>query len=132
MSGFTTYFAQKIIGFALSGQAWTPPSTYYLVLHVGEPTDLGTSNPSVLTTRAAVTFSDPDATGMVTIESDVSWLETAPETITHVSGWDASTGGHCCFTKKLVQAKSYYAGDTITVPKFSLQIPAGVELEDAA
>lgn len=130
MSGFTTYFVQKAAGLLLSGVSWTPPTTYYLLLHIGEPTDLGTSNPSVLTTRVSATFSAPDATGTVTLTADLSWSETAPETITHVSGWDASTGGHCCFTKKLESAKNYYSGDTIVIPKFSIQLAPSVDLTE--
>lgn len=130
-SGFTSYFAQKSAGLLFSGDtSWTPPATFYWVLYTGEPTDLGTSNQSVLTTRVAKSFGAADATGLVTLTADLSWAETAPEEIKFVGGWDLSTGGHCCVIKELDQSKNYYSGDTIVIPKFSIQLPAGVDLNE--
>ncbi|AQT81954.1 hypothetical protein B1R94_25905 [Mycolicibacterium litorale] len=130
MSGFTTYFTNKIMGHVFCGQSWTPPSTYYWALHIGEPTDLGTANPSVITARVPSTLSVPDAAGMVMITADLSWLETAPEPISHLSGWDAATGGHCCFIKQLEKSRNFYDGDTIVVPKFGIQLAAGVDITE--
>lgn len=129
-SGFTTYFARKIAGHVFCGETWTPPTTYYAVPYVGEPTDLGTSNPSVLTTRQALTLAIPDATGMAMTTSDLSWVETAPEAITHFGFWDLATGGHCCYIKELDQVINYYVGDTITLPKFGIKIPSATDLSE--
>lgn len=129
-SGFTTYFARKIAGHIFCGEVWTPPATYYLVPHIGEPTDLGTANPSVLTSRQAATMSAPDATGLVMLSSDLTWVETDPEEISHFSGWDLSTGGNCCFIKQLDEVINYYVGDTVTLPKFGLKIPAATDLSE--
>lgn len=130
MSGFTTYFARKIGGHIFGGEIWTPPSTYYAVPYVGEPTDLGTSNLSVLTTRQAVTFSAPDASGLMMISADLSWVETDPETVSHFGFWDLSTGGHCCYIKELDEPIPYYVGDTVTLPKFGIKIPSLVDLSE--
>lgn len=132
-SGFTSYFVQKAAAHLFSGDtSWTPPSTYYWVPYKGEPTDLGTSNQSVLTTRVAMAFGAADATGLVTLTGDLSYAETAPEQIAYMGGWDLATGGHCCVIKELDQSKNYYSGDTIVVPKFSIQMPPGEDLNDAA
>lgn len=130
MSGFTQYFVQKIMGHVFSGVSWSPPSTYYLLLHTGDPTDLGTANVSVLTTRVSATLSAADSSGTVSLTADLSWSETASETITHISGWDASTAGHCCFIKALDVPMNYFSGDTIVVPKFSLQLAPGVDFTE--
>ncbi len=128
-SGFTSYFTQKAAALLLTGDvSWTPPSIYYWVLYKDEPTDLGTSNLSVLTTRVSKAFGAPDATSQVTLVGDLSWVETAPEPIRFLGGWDQSTGGHCCIVKELDKTMYYYVGDTIVVPKFSVQLPYGVDL----
>ena len=124
MPGLTDYTVNKIIDHAFRGVAWTPPATYYLKPHVGDPTDAGTAFPSVVITRQLATLS-ASAGGLTTLTADVHWTATAREAISHVSLWDDLTAGHCVATIELEDAINVYTGDVLELPALSLQIPAG-------
>jgi hypothetical protein len=74
-------------------------ATYdWVKLHVGDPGPAGTANPASNTTRIEVTWDTPDSStaGVVTMThtDDLDWVSVpASEDYTHVSVWDASTGG---------------------------------------
>lgn len=121
MTGFTPYFADKVIGHSLGGASWTPPATVYLQLHVGDPGPDGTASVSATSTRKAATWSGP-VNGQLTLAADINWTSTARETISHISGWDALTSGHCLWTDELEEAKNLFAGDTLDLPVVTVQI----------
>lgn len=65
----------------------------FLKLHTGDPGAAGTTNPSAVTTRNAVTFSAASA-GSMALSSISTYSMTSSETITHGSLWDASSAGN--------------------------------------
>jgi hypothetical protein len=67
----------------------------YVQLHVGDPGAAGTSSVSTTTTRAAITFA-AESGGSIAADIQPEWLNWAgaTETISHVSLWDAPTGGN--------------------------------------
>lgn len=82
----------------ITGNTATPPSALWVQLHVGDPGDLGLNNVAGESTRVQGSWGTTDATGTAVNISDLDWLSVAAdETITHVSIWDASTGGNCWF-----------------------------------
>jgi hypothetical protein len=123
MPGLTEYVVNKIVDHAFRGVAWTPPSTYYLKPHLGDPTDAGTGFPSAVTTRQLATLSASTG-GLTSLTADVHWTATARETWSHVSVWDDVAAGHCVATIPLESAINVYAGDVFALPALSLQIPA--------
>jgi len=128
MTGFTTYFVNKVMDHSLGGVSWTPPTTVYLKLHVGNPGPDGTANPAATSSattgtniRKAATWSAA-ANGLIALAADVTWVATAKESISHISGWDAVTAGNCLFTDELEEAKNLYVGDTFDLSAATLQI----------
>lgn len=123
MPGLTSYFVNKIIDHNIRGTSYTVPAAVYLQLHTADPGSLGASSVSAVTTRKAATMSAASGGGTV-LTNDVTWVMTTRETITHVSLWDAITGGNCLMTAQLEEAKNVFANDTFQLPMFSVAIPA--------
>ena len=121
MTGFTPYFANKVMDHCIGGASWSPPATVYLKLHIGDPGPDGTAKPSATSTRKAATWSAA-ANGLIALAADVTWTATAKESISHISGWDALTAGNCLFTDELDEAKNLFVGDTFDLPSATLQI----------
>lgn len=121
MTGLTPYFVNKVMDHCLGAVAWTPPTTTYLQLHIGDPGPDGTANVSATNTRKTVTWSAA-SNGQLTMTSDLTWVTSAKESISHISLWDASSSGHCLFTDELDEAKNVYSGDTLELPTASVQI----------
>jgi hypothetical protein len=86
--------------------------TVYIKLHTGDPGLAGTANASANTTRQAASFSAPAGGSMSLSAAPASWSMTAPESLTHVSLWDAPTGGNFIRSMPLVSSKSVISGDT--------------------
>lgn len=104
-----------------AGSNFTAPSAIYVKLHTGIP-GVGASNASSVTTRPAITFAAAGAVS--TTEAIVSngsapswssWAGTSPETITHVSFWDASSGGNFLWSAALTVSKTMSTGDTLNL-----------------
>ena len=123
MPGFTEYFCNKVIDHNLRGEAYTPPTSIYAKIHVGDPGPVGAANASVVTTREEIELL-AGAGGSTSLVADVDWLSTAPEGISHISVWDSSTSGNCLFTIELDDTKYVYSGDTVVVAALAIQIPA--------
>lgn len=83
-------------------------------LHVGDPGAAGTANASAVTTRNAVTWNAPSA-GSMTLSSLAAYSMTASETISHLSLWDAASGGNFLGSAALTSAKPVSNGDTLTL-----------------
>jgi len=96
----------------LRAVAFTAPTGIYAQLHIGDPGAAGTSNPSALTTRSAVTFSAASG-GALALSNTPSFTMTATETISHVSYWDASTSGNFLWSAALTASKSVTATDVL-------------------
>lgn len=122
MPGYTTYWANKLLGHGLGLASYSMPSGLYVKLHVADPGDTGEGYPAAPTTRAAATLSLSGV--LATLSADLSWTSSARQIITHVSVWDASTGGHCLFTAALEEPKNIYSGDTFTLPTLSVSLEA--------
>ena len=121
MTGFTPYFVNKIMDHCVGGVSWTPPTTIYVQLHLGDPGPDGTANVSATTTRKPAAWSAA-ANGQVSITTDITWTAAAKESISHISHWDALTSGHCVATDELDESKNVFVGDTFDLPTSTLQI----------
>jgi hypothetical protein len=81
-----------------NGVTFTAPAAIYAQLHIGDPTDVGTSNPATSTVRQAITFAAAvSGAGTMTSNTDAIWNPwggTTTEQLTFFSLWDALTSGN--------------------------------------
>lgn len=91
----------------------TAPSNVYLKLHIGDPGSAGTSSPSAVTTRNAITFSAASG-GSMALSSVGSFSMTSSETISHISIWDASSAGNFLQSAALTASVPVINGSTLT------------------
>lgn len=89
--------------------------TPWLKLHIGDPGPAGTANPSSVTTRKSPVFAAPSG-GQMTAPA-VSWADWAGsnEVITHVSLWDAESGGNFKQSAALNPPKTVESSDTLNI-----------------
>lgn len=89
----------------------------WVKLHLGDPGAAGTSNPAVETTRMQATFGSAAASRAISNTAAVEWTNVSTtETYTHVSLWDASTGGNFLGRDDLSSPAAVTAGDTFRIP----------------
>lgn len=91
----------------------------YVKLHTGDPGASGTSAPSAVTTRQAITFNAPSG-GAMTLSALASYSMTTTETITHVSIWDDPTAGNFLESWALTSPVPVINGSTLTFSSFTL------------
>lgn len=122
MSDFSNYTETQIIDWMSQGAAMpSAPGTVYVALHTGDPGDDGSASEvgAADYAREGVTA----GTGWNTPTTDT--FENAAEisfgtaannwgTISHVSLWDAATGGNCLAVGSLSAAKAVNVDDEAT------------------
>lgn len=87
----------------------------YVKLHTGDPGEDCTANAAGETTRKALSCAAA-ASGQCVSDADLTWTNVSTsETITHLSVWDASSGGNALWSGALTVSKSVTAGDTFSV-----------------
>lgn len=108
----------------LGGAAATPGTTLYAKLHTGDPGSAGTSNASSVTTRVALAWAAASggSKAINNTPSWASWAGTSPETVTHVSVWDASTAGNFRYSFALTTSKTMTTGDTLNLTSHSFAL----------
>lgn len=118
--GISTTHSHAVLN-VLRGTNYTAPASVWLKLHTGDPGAAGTANASAEATRKQVTFAAPSAGAAVA--AAVSWTgwSAGPETITHVSLWDASTGGNFLMSGALAASKAVANSDTLNVTATATQ-----------
>lgn len=112
--GITTYLANALLNHVGRNVAYTPPATVYAKAHIGDPGATGANNASLQTTRLALSFAAA-ASGSMSANTTPEWTLNATETISHVSFWDASTGGNCLWTAAASVSKGGVSGDIIRI-----------------
>lgn len=99
----------------LRGVAPSAIAGLYAQLHTADPGAAGTTAVSAVTARKAVTMNAASG-GAITLSSAAgSWAMTATEVITHLSIFDAASGGNFLFSVILTASRSVVAGDTLTL-----------------
>lgn len=112
--GPTSYLVNKLLDLAFRNVAWTPPAIVYVKGHVGDPGAAGANNASTQTTRYATSWAAA-VSGLINISGTPEITLIGTETISHVSYWDASTGGNCMWTAAASVAKAGAANDIIRI-----------------
>lgn len=94
----------------------------WIKLHLGDPGAAGTANPAVETTRQQATFGSAAASRAISNTAVVEWLNVSTtETYTHVSLWDAVSGGNFLGSDDITSAP-VTAGDTFRIPVGDLDL----------
>lgn len=115
-------YAENAIVDALCNNTALQVAQAYTKLHTGDPGEDGTANAAGETTRKSTSFGAASG-GVGTSDADITWTNVSTtETITHISLWDASSGGNCLGSGALTASKSVTAGDTLTIPSGSLTL----------
>lgn len=137
---FSTFLAGEILDW-VTGQAFpTPPATLAVNVHDGSPGPAGASNSvQLVVTGSADRTLVPqlDLGGIVTVTPEgFEKLNTAvititgaatnatPVTITHVSLWDAPTGGNMLFYDALAIAQVIQVGDLVKFDPTTFSVAA--------
>lgn len=124
--GIVTTQANALLDAVFRSVAYTDPVAFFMKLHLGDPGSAGTANAAAHTTRVAVTFSAASG-GAITNSAAVTFTSmAAAETITHWSGWDASTAGNFIFSDDFAVARLVAIGDTYEVAIGDLDINLAV------
>jgi hypothetical protein len=113
----------NVIRGGAAGTTYTAPSAIYVQLHTANPGTAGTTSVSSVTTRQAATFS-ASTTGVLSLSNTPSWTSWAgsADLLTHVSFWDASSGGNFLWSAQLSSSKTMGSGDTLNLTGASLTI----------
>tara|TARA_B100000676_G_scaffold301096_1_gene347757 strand:+ start:2494 stop:2874 length:381 start_codon:yes stop_codon:yes gene_type:complete len=121
---FSNYLAGEILDDVFSGNAFTPPGTFYLALYTSAPTASGggtelSGNGYVRQTVAFTTTAQQSSnTGAVEFPTATAdW-----GTIVAVGVFDASTSGNLLAFGNLTASKSIVSGDVLRVPAGDLDI----------
>lgn len=94
--------------------------TVYVKLHTGDPGENGTANAAGETTRKLASFAASSG-GVSATDAALDWTNVSTaETISHVSLWDASSGGNCLGSGALAASKALQVGDTFTIASGAL------------
>lgn len=120
----TANLANKILDHLRVGTAWSQPAGLWVRLHLGDPGSNGTANGSVVTTRSQVTFAAASSGAIALTGTNPSWSMTATESVSHISIWDAQTGGNFLWSAALSVTKSVQSGDTLTLTSCGLSLGA--------
>jgi hypothetical protein len=115
MADLTNYLESALLAHTTGGSAFSQPTEWFVKLHLGDPGEDATANPAAETTRAEVT--SWTGTNPRTNAAAVNWTSvSAAETVTHVSVWDAATGGNPLAKGNLDEPRTLVIGDNLTLP----------------
>ena len=113
--GIASSFANAVLDALCRSVALSDPAAFYVKLHTGDPGSAGANNAAAETTRKLATFSAASA-GAITTSANLDWTSVAgTETISHVSFWDASSGGTFLGSDALEVSKALTAGDNFQI-----------------
>lgn len=122
----TNYLENALTNHVFRNTAYPAPTTVHLALHTADPTEAG--NISEVTTaaypgytRKAFTVGVP-SNGLSTNGADITWNVDGAVTFSHVSIWDAATGGNPLFYGPLNASKAMANGEVFRIPAGSLTV----------
>lgn len=92
-TGLSASLANSILNHFRGSTPWVQPTGLFVKLHTADPGAAGTTAAAGNTTRQQGTFGAPSG-GSITNTSAIAWTNVSTqETYSHISVWDAATGG---------------------------------------
>jgi hypothetical protein len=126
-NNLSDYAEVALLDWICGGATPTRPTTRYLALHTGAPGETGASN-EVSTSgtnysRQAITFAAASS-GSAASSNTPTFTNTGTDfgTISHLSIWDASSGGNCLWQGAATASKAIANGDSYAVASGSLTV----------
>ena len=114
--GLASGIAQAILDALCRSVPWSEPAGFYIKLHTADPGVDGTNAPFGDATRKAATFAAAASDGTITTSADINWTNvTAAGTVSHVSFWDAASGGVFLGSDDLAVSRVLAIGDNFTI-----------------
>lgn len=102
---------------------YTANTAVWAKLHLGDPGAAGTANAAVETTRKQVTFGSAASSASIASTADTEWANVSTtETYSHVSFWDASSGGTFLGSDDLSATAAMTAGQTFRIASGALTL----------
>lgn len=126
MTKMTNYLESKLANHVLKNTAYTPPTNIYVALHTADPTETGAV--SEITTASFPTYArkqvimGAESGGICLNSADILWDNCPAITISHVSIWDALSGGNALFYGPLSSAQVMASGNTFRYPTGQLSV----------
>lgn len=111
----------------MGGASPTRPTTRYVALHTGDPGEIGSNSEvgaGVGYSRQAMTFGASSG-GATSNASNIVFGPASGAgfgTVSHVSIWDASSGGNCLWKGALGASQAVAAGVAYTIPAGDLDL----------
>ena len=128
-NGFSTYASQMIINSVLRAAAFTVPSTLYLALFSGDPTDDNVTANEVAgawyARQATGAWAAPVGTGNSTSNSNqiqFSAVTGSAVTVSHWGIYDAASSGNLLFSGAVGSSKTFNVGDVPVIGASQLVI----------
>jgi hypothetical protein len=113
--------AENAILNAFKGSSFSV-ATLYAKLHIGDPTDAGTSNPATETTRVSITLGTVTG-GTVSNTNDLEWTSyPTNETVSHISLWSSLTTGAVYWRGALATGVALVTGNNFTIAAGDLDL----------
>lgn len=107
-----------------SGSTMTVVAGTFVKLHTGDPGSAGTSNAAAgSTTRVAVTQAAASGGAIALNGTAPVWTNGGTsETLTHISVWDASTGGNFLYSVALTASQAWVSTNTFTLTSLGVSV----------
>src|SRR5262245_12630219 len=102
---------------------YTAPTAFWVKLHTADPGSAGTTAAAGNTTRVQATFGSAASGGSIANTADLNWTNVnTAETYSHVSFWDASSGGTFLGSDDLATPRTVAVGDNFTIATGQLTV----------
>lgn len=121
MTALSDHAEQLLLTWMCTTGAATRPSAWHLQVHTGDPGEAGTANVLAGQARQSFTWAAPTG-GVAANAAAINVTMTVGGTISHISIYDAATGGNCLAKGALTSARAVTSGDTFTIPTGQLTL----------
>jgi hypothetical protein len=120
--GLAAAFLNSVLDAFGNATNLTAPAQVWVKLHIGDPGPAGTANAAANTTRKQASFGAASA-GAIATDAAMDWTNVPnAETYSHISWWDASTGGVFLGSDDLAVSRLVAVGDNFSIPSGSQTI----------
>jgi hypothetical protein len=123
----TNYLEDKLANHVLKSTAYSPPANVFIALHTADSTEAG--NIAEVTTAAYPSYVRKQvafgtvSNGMCGNSADLTWnIDGGGVTFSHVTLWDAATGGNPLFHSELTQPETMSTGNVFRIPASQLSV----------
>ncbi len=111
----SSYLEPRILDAVFNGVSLSVAATY-VQLHVGDPGENGTANVAGETTRKAASWTSASG-GTLAADTTLTWTPVSTtEIYTHISVWDAVSGGNHLWYGPLLADYDVNSNDTFVLP----------------